>query len=115
MSKPRDMNGIWRGFIFYDMEEIQQFYSNGVEFELNLTQAPWQKLFRRFSGTSYNKSDRGIPDDGDVWGRCHGETIFFTEFMPNFYVASGAEIILLEDYLPQFGYGTRTGLPHPPC
>jgi hypothetical protein len=114
MSKQRDISSIWRGLYFYDTEEMQQFYGKGIEFELHLTQSRWQRIFRRFSGTVCDRSDLGIPGEGYVHGRYHGETIFLTKFMPNFYLTDGTKVILLEEYLPQFGYGTRTGLAHPP-
>jgi hypothetical protein len=114
MMSPKDISGLWKGAYFYDHTDLQQTATNGVSFELSLTQTRWQRWFGEFAGTVTDDVKCGLPGIGEIQGRVTGDHIRFSKTMPICYLSSEGRLISLSDYLRKNGFELGCDFPHPP-
>lgn len=113
MNSKHEIAGLWRGTYFYDDPEMRHPDGGGVDFELNVRQALWQRWFGLFSASVHDDPLRGVPGDGHIHGKCRRDSMSFTKRLPEFYMG-GRKPVSLRDYLQEHGHELGREIAHPP-
>ncbi len=106
--------GTWRGTYSYNDPEMSLHTPAAVGFELRLTQTRWQRFWRRFTGHVTDDAPFGVPDEGDIRGRCAGNRVSFTKLLPELYVTCSEGLMSLQDFLAAHNYSLQRRFAHPP-